>query len=50
MALPEVRRLAAETERLLRADLDPALVLTDLAAAITSALVAIDQMAQQGND
>ncbi|MDD2878870.1 MAG: PAS domain S-box protein [Rhodoferax sp.] len=50
LALPEVRRLAAETERLLRADLDPALVLADLAAAITTALVAIDRVEQQAID
>ncbi|MDP1999444.1 MAG: response regulator, partial [Rhodoferax sp.] len=47
MALPETRRLAAETERVLRAELDPTQVLFELAGAIALVLAVVEQMGQQ---
>ena len=42
MALPETRRLAADAERVLRADSDPSAALADLALAMVSAMAAIE--------
>lgn len=47
MALPEPRRFAAETETVLRAELDPTQVLSELAGAIALVLAAVEQMSQQ---
>jgi hypothetical protein len=48
MALPEPRRFAAETETVLRAELDPTQVLFALATAMTLVSSAVEQTGQRG--
>jgi hypothetical protein len=44
MALPDTRRLAAQAERVLRSELDPAPALADLALALARALAEIESL------